>query len=106
MKLWFDECYDGDFEAYCDLPDDWADEESPLRQDGFIWFKAYNTGIDDGYDQTTRFREEGYAYECLIRYQYDPPCGPYHEEDLAVFGAHTREEAERLLQVAADAIYE
>lgn len=106
MNLWFDECYsDGDFEAYCDLPDDWADEDSPLREDGYIWFKAYSTGIEDDYDQTARFRAEGYAYECLIRYQYDPPHGPYREIDIATFGASSREEAERLLQTAADAIY-
>ena len=106
MKLIFEWCdYGDDFETYCDLPDDWADEYSPLRDDGFIWFKAYDTEIEGSYDKTDRFRAEGYKYECLVRFQYDPPCGPYHEEDLAVFGAHTREEAEHLLQVAANALY-
>ena len=107
MKLYFDDCYCGeDFEAYCDLPEDWygGDDMSDLFNNGFIWFKAYDTA-EVPYDMTEEFAKDGYAFECIVRFQYDPACGPYHEEDLAIFGARDREEAERLLQVAADALY-
>lgn len=107
MKLWFDSCdWGDDFEAYCDLPKDWygEDDTSDLYNNGFIWFKAYDLAAGGDFD-AAKMMERGCRFECLVRFQYDPPCGPYDEETLAEFYAKDKEEAERLLQIAADALY-
>jgi len=109
MKLNFDACDVGrDFEACCDLPGIWAESSNDpcsLYQRAFIWFKAYDLLVGPYTKDDARLRAEGYEFSCLVRIRSDWANIGAIDEDLGVFGARDMEEAERLLQVAADALY-
>lgn len=109
MKLdFYSSDYGEDFEAMSDWPNDWPhDIEWP---DGYmdymfcdVWFKAYDTSFKAN-DEDAMLFEQGYLFNCIVRIRYYTT-GLYCEDGLAKFHARNREEAERLLQVAADALY-
>jgi len=103
MKLWFDEGgMTGDFNAVCDPPKDWKEACPSWEDDELeIWFRAYTTK-----HRTTQHEIElhsrGVVYECFIEVS-TRSC--FNDIELAHFVTKDREEAERLLQLAADAIY-
>ena len=107
MKLWFDEGgMPGDFAVVMDPPKDW-----PVTYDDWdepsidIWFRAYATKYDAerGYGRDYELWSDGYDYDCYVEVS-TPHC--FNEYELAHFPARDREEAERLLTVAAAALYE
>lgn len=108
-KLHFEDSdYGEDFECACDWPEDWPhDIEYPDGyidyMDGDVWFKAYDTSLKENDEDATLF-EQGYLFNCYVRIRYYTT-GLYCEDGLAKFPARDKEEAERLLQVAADALY-
>lgn len=106
MKLYFDEGgMSGDFNAVCNPPKDW-----PATYDEFgepsidVWFRAYATryGAAKGYGRDYELWTAGYDYDCYVEVS-TPTC--FNEYELAHFAAKDETEAERLLQVAADALY-
>lgn len=106
MKLFFDECYWlGDFEAWCDVSSGWVDGwDDPINWQ--VWFKAYDCEKQIN-DTETEYWEQRYEFDCVVRLICDPfgSNGMTAEWVLAEFPAKNVEEAERLLQVAADALY-
>lgn len=109
MKLDFYESgYGEDFEAAADWPKGWPhDIEYPDGymdyMDGDVWFKAYDTSLKENDEDVDLFRQ-GYLFNCNVRIRYYTT-GLYCEDGLAKFPARDKEEAERLLEIAADALY-
>ena len=105
----YDSDYGRDFEVSCNIPYDWCpgawDAPDSIYWKSSIWFKAYDVNAGTEYDETERFRNEGYEFECLIRLELNRD-GHSELTELAKFGARNIDEAERLLQAAADAIFE
>jgi len=102
MRLIFDECdFGDDFEAICDPPKDWT-EAATGDEDFFIWFKAYDSGMLCC-KRDRELNAEGYKYDCLAWVEFGFAKREYLLEGCA---AKTREDAERLLQAVADAIYQ
>ena len=106
MELWFDEGgMTGDFNTVCNPPKDW-----PVTYDDWgepsvdIWFRAYATVHDAkrGYGHDYDLWSAGYDYDCYV--EVSTPTS-FNEYELAHFPARNQEEAERLLQACADAIY-
>ena len=93
--------YGEDFEAMTDLPNDWPHEDDDMLND--VWFKAYDTSLKEICEDAELF-EQGYLFNCYVRVRYHAN-GVYCEDELAKFPARDREDAERLLKVAADALY-
>ena len=106
MKLHFDDCcWLRDFEAWCDVPRGWVDGWDDPRN-WQIWFKAYDCEKEFN-DTEAEYRQRGYEFDCVVQLICDPidGSGMTAEWVLAEFPARNEEEAERLLQVAADALY-
>ena len=109
MELWFDEGgMTGDFCAVCNPPKDLPvtyDEWGEPSVD--IWFRAYATVHDAkcGYGHDYDLWSEGYDYDCCCYVEVNTP-SCFDGYELAHFPARNQEEAERLLQACADAIYE
>ena len=110
MELYHEGCsYARDFEDCCDLPRTWAepsDDPDSLYQRAYIWFKAYDLLAGPYTSAGKQFSDDGYEFECLVRMRQDTPTIGFVDIDLAHFPARNQEEAERLLQACADAIYE
>jgi len=95
----------GDFCAVCNPPKDW-----PVTYDEWgeqtieIWFWAYATepNARKGYGKDYELWVAGYGYDCYVDVATPAFLDAYN---LAHFSARDSEEAERLLQVAADALY-
>jgi len=102
MELVFDEggCT-GDFNAVCDPPDYWKKFDPDGEDELEIWFRAYTTQHELTPSEAT-LRELGYGYECFVEVS-TRRC--FNDVELARFRAKDRAEAERLLQLAANAIY-
>ena len=109
FKLDFQSCdYGEDFEYVYNWPKGWPhdveyEDGSVDYVDGDVWFKAYDTSLKENEEDAGLF-EQGYLFNCTVRLRYYTT-GLYCEDFLAKFPAKDREEAERLLQVAADALY-
>ncbi len=114
-KLYFEHSgYGCDFEAAEYWPKGWPhDIEYPDGymdyMDGDVWFKAYDTSLKEN-ERDAELFEQGYLFNCEVRVRYYTSGFPvqallYCEDPLASFPARDQEEAERLLQVAADALY-
>ena len=108
MLDFYDSDYGQDFEACWDWPEGWPQniefpDGSMEYTDGDVWFKAYDTSLLEA-DEDIALFEQGYLFNCYVRLRYNPP-SPYCDDVLAHFPAHDKEEAERLLQLAADALY-
>jgi len=103
MILMFEECdfYD-DFEAICDPPDDWLALDPDDRLEMFVWFKAYDSSACWG-PRDSDLKANGYEYDCLAWVEFGYM--GHREYLMENVKARTREEAERLLQLAADALY-
>ena len=101
MKLIFDDCdYYRDFEACCDLPE-WWDATDEECQRYWMWFKAYDiTHREDLHEE--ELADKGYEFECEVVLADN---WLTHIE-IAKLLARNKEEAEQLLQLAADALYE
>ena len=104
----YDSDYGRDFEAVCYWPESWPhdieyQDGSMDYMDGDVWFKAYDTSLKEN-DEDARLFEHGYLFNCIVRIRYYTT-SLYCEDVLAKFPARDKEEAERLLQVAADALY-
>jgi len=100
--------YGEDFEAITDWPKGWPhDLKSPDGyvdySDGDVWFKAYDTSFKANHEDAELF-ERGYQFNCIVRIRYYTT-SLYCKDVLAKFPAKDRAEAERLLQIAADALY-
>lgn len=100
--------YGEDFEYVYDWPRDWPcsiehTDGSIDYDDGDVWFKAYDTSFKEN-DEDAELFELGYLFNCIVRIRYYTT-GLYCEDVLAKFPAKDKEEAEHLLQVAADALY-
>lgn len=104
MLDFYDSDYGEDFEACCYWPKDWPHEHEDGLVFDDVWFKAYDTSLKEN-DEDTALFEQGYLFNCIVRVRYYTP-SLYCEDGLAKFPAHDKEEAERLLQLAADALYE
>ena len=110
LALDFQSCdYGEDFEYVYDWPESWPQNiEHPDGymdyMDGDVWFKAYDTSLCANEEDKELF-EQGYLLNCVVRLRYYTT-GLYCEDGLAKFPARDKEEAERLLQAAADALYE
>ena len=104
MLDFYDSDYGKDFEACWDWPEGWPHEDELEYLEDNIWFKAYDTSLCETKNDIALF-EQGYLFDCIVRACYYTP-NLYCEDVLARFPARTREEAERLLQLAADALYE
>ena len=102
MKLMFDEGgVAGDFNACCDPPRDWMELDPDDELGLFIWFRAYTTDTPmNGHGE--ELAADGYAYDCYVEVETNECWCAY---ELAHFRARDTEEAERLLQAAADALY-
>lgn len=99
----YDSDYGKDFEAMTDWPDGWPHE---ITDDGLlddVWFKAYDTSLKETNEDTTLY-ERGYLFNCIVRVRYYT-AGLYCEDVLAKFPAKNKDDAERLLQIAADALH-
>ena len=95
--------YGDDFEAMLDWPKDWPTDQTQRGEFEDVWFKAYDTSLKEN-DEDTELFERGYLFNCCVRIRYYES-GRYCEDYIAKFPAKDKEEAERLLQVAADALY-
>ena len=97
MKLYFEELHDGHgIQSICDPPSDWkADPE-----DGYVGFNAYELGYW-AFSYEKHLIDEGYEYICCIEFVTD-------DDVLSVgeFPARDEDDAVRLLQLAADSLYE
>ena len=106
MRLHFDDCaWLRDFEAWRDVPRGWVDGwDDPANWQ--VWFKAYDCQ-QMTCETETDYWERGYGFRCLVNLVCDPieGNGVYAEWVLGEFPARDVCEAERLLQVAADALY-
>ena len=106
----FTDCeYGEDFENVWWWPKGWPNDikypdGSVYLNDPQIWFKAYDTSLCETSEDSELF-EQGYLFNCMVRTMYDRTVF-YCEDVLAEFPARDREEAERLLTVAAAALYE
>ena len=102
MKLWFDEGgMTGDFNACCDPPEDWMDLDPDDELGLFVWFRAYTTKhLVSSHEEL--LWQQGYDYDCFVEVETEA-C--FNEYELAHFPARDVEEAERMLQACADAIY-
>ena len=100
-KLYFEHSgYGCDFEAAEYWPKGWPHDN---YMDSDVWFKAHDTSLKEN-DRDAELFEQGYLFNCEVRIRYYTS-GLYCEDPLANFPARDQEEAERLLQVAADALY-
>lgn len=106
MKLNFDDCcFLRDFETWCDIPNGWVDGwDDPINWQ--VWFKAYDCANRTNGTET-RYWDDGYEFDCIVELICDPIYGNgiTAQWKLAEFPARNEKEAERLLQVAADALY-
>ena len=102
MKLLFEDCdYYRDFEACCDLPEWWnATDEDYYTY--YIWFKAYDTTHHED-EHEERLHKSGYEFECCVFLAWQTGL---MRDEIATFPARDKKDAERLLQLAADALYE
>ena len=104
MNLVFEWCdYGDDFEAICNPPEDWMALDPDDELEMFIWFKAYDVGMFEC-DRDEQLASEDYCYDCLAWVEFG--WMSKREYLLKNTPARTREEAERILQATADAIYE
>ena len=107
MKLWFDSCGDGrDFAAVCDPPESLMALDPDGERGMEVWFRAYDTSVAAAYNnRDSMLHEHGIEFDCEVRIEFAEGCSG---EDiyLAGFTAQNEQEAERLLQIAADALYE
>jgi len=103
MKLWFDEGgLTGDFNAVCDPPDDWKAAYPSWQDDELeIWFRAYTTEHRATQHEIELY-SRGVGYECFVEVS-TRSC--WNEIELAHFCTVDAKEAERMLQIAADALY-
>lgn len=109
MLDFYDSGYGNDFECVWEWPDSWPQniefaDGSVDFYDPYIWFKAYDTSLCEN-EEDAGLYEQGYLFNCIIRTRYDSSSF-YCEDVLAKFPAKDREEAKRLLTLAAKAIYE
>ena len=104
MKLVFYEgWYRGHAEAVCDPPESWMPFEKAEEIELFIHFDSYELSEWAIGEDEDEMLDNGFKYICLVGVEY----GKTDDfEILAKFPAKTNQEAERLLQIAADAIYE
>jgi len=92
MKLLFDYGVDGEhIEAITTLP---------------RWWDATDDEYDDYYIDYDAYLEEDGSYECCVSLVYETATDAYKEWSLANFKAEDEESACRLLELAADALYE
>lgn len=102
MKLWFDEGgMTGDFNACCNPPEDWMELDPNDELEMFVWFRAYTTKHLMS-SREEHLLEQGFEYDCFVEVE-TARC--FNEYELAHFPARDVEEAECLLQIAADALY-
>lgn len=103
MELHFDDCfYLRDFESFGSVPDGWVDDP----ENWYVRFKAYDcVNCENGTE--TDYWERWFDFDCEVKLVCDPfdGNGMTAEWVLAEFPAKDEKEAERLLQVAADALY-
>lgn len=109
MLDFYDSHYGYDLEAWGEWPEYWPRNiefpDGPMDSDDCgIWFRAFNTSLLETVEDIA-FREQGYLFRCIVYASY-ATTNTYYEDVLARFPAHDKEEAERLLQVAANALYE
>lgn len=98
MELVFSECnYGEDFESVEYVPEGW-----PVGEDAFIWFKAYDTSFCET-ERETELHDAGFEFDCLVWLEHR--CMGPRDYLMESTGARNKQEAERLLQVAADALY-
>ena len=105
MELYFEDCdYGEDFESLCDIPEDWygGDDMSALYNNSFIWFKAYDTSMCE-LSREEELYAQGYGFDCYVWLEVEYM--GKREYLLDGVPARDRAEAERLLQLAADALY-
>lgn len=103
MKLVFYEGWSlGHTEAVCDPPESWMPFEKVEELELFIRFDSYELSEWAMGEDEIEMLDNGFNYVCLVGIEY----GKTDDfEVLAKFPAKTEQEAERLLQVAADALY-
>ena len=104
MELrFYDTGYLRDFYTDLDAPKGWA----PNDDEWYVDFRAYDCTHCES-ERERLIYEDGYEFECTVYLRFDPLFseGCFHEWELANFNAVSIEEAERLLQVAANALYE
>lgn len=96
-----------DFEAEGGWPEGWP---SDIVEDGrldygdpFVKFKGYDTSYQAD-DQERVLFAHGYRFQCEVKLCYETD-SLWCEDVISRFPARDREEAKRLLQVAADALY-
>ena len=94
MELNFDNGFYGEhLEAWTSLPEWWNATDNEFDDYG-IYFNAYLNDKPDG----------GCYYDCFVELEYET-CYVHRTWELARFDAEDEDEAMRLLQVAADALY-
>ena len=112
MELRFhDSGWFNDFEDDGDWPAGWPhDIEYPDGSfdygEPYVKFKAYD--LTNDWNNLEEYEwalcEQGYEFNCEVKLCYVTPA-LFCEDVIAHFPARDKEEAERLLQVAADALY-
>lgn len=101
MELFFESDNGHDFKAVCDLPDCLKALDPDGERGGYVCFQAFDTSFDTDYPIDRLLLENGFEFDCEVLIWFDNGDGI----SLYDFAAHDRREAERLLQVAADALY-
>jgi len=106
MELFFDQGGAGrDFCAVCDLPESLRALDPDGEREGEVWFRAYDTSVAAGWNgRDLALHNSGIEFDCEVSIQFAVGSSG---EDIYLFGftAQDRQEAERLLQTAADALY-
>lgn len=106
MELWFDQCGTGrDFAAVCGSPNNLKALDPDDERGMEVWFRAYDTSVAAAYSERDRMlHENGIEFDCEVRIEFAEGCSG---EDIYIAGftAQDKQEAERLLQIAADALF-
>lgn len=101
MELFFEGGDGRDFKAVCDLPDYLKALDPDGERGGYVCFQAFDTSFDADYPIDRLLLENEFEFDCEVRVWFDDGNDIY----LHSFAAHDKQEAKRLLQVAADALY-